>query len=109
MAARAAACLAYVPVPGVAALAALVAPRERFVRYHAWQGGTLVVLAYAWVFVWGVAASATAGTLQSAFGMVAGVGLLAALASAIWGLVGAARGRFTRVRPVWDLLASLDK
>lgn len=106
---RAVAWLAYVPVPGLAAVAVLAAPRDRLARYHAWQGGLLVGAAYVWLAAWGFAAAAAGDAVRGVVSVMAGLGLAAFAAGALWGLGGAARGRYVRVRPVWDALRALGR
>ena len=101
--------VAYLPFPGLFALAVLAYPRDRLVRYHAWQGGTLVVLLYAWLTLWGLAAAPAPAGAQEAMGVAAGAGLLLAAFGLAWGGVSAARGRYPRIRPVWDLLAAIGR
>ncbi len=101
---RSVAWIAYVPLPGLAFVPALAAPKDRLARYHAWQGGLLVSLLYAWLFLWGLAARPASDAARDVLGMMAGLGLLAGLVGLVWGAVGSALGRYVRIRPVWDLL-----
>lgn len=99
---RAVAWVAYVPLPGSFLVPLLAAPQDRLARYHARQGGLLVGGAYLLLLVVGlIDVAAPANWLQWIAGIVSGMTLLGIVA----GGLGAARGRFTRVRGVWDLLA----
>lgn len=98
--------LSYVPVPGIQLAAVWAAPEDPLTRYHAKQGGALVGLLYGWLILIGfLAGISDAAGFQATMGLLAGFPLLAALVGAVWGMVAAARGRYTRLRPVWDLLA----
>lgn len=102
--------LTYVPVPGLAWLVAFAAPRDRALRYHAWQGGTLTLLLWSLLVVIGLIGRASeAAAFRSVIGVVSLLVILAALAGMVFGAVGAARGLFVRVRPVWDLLAAVGR
>lgn len=95
--------VAYLPFPGTFLVPLLAAPDARLARYHAWQGGATVGILYALLLAVGWLDPALPGVMQGVAAVVVMLGLVAI----IWGLVGAARGRFVRVRGVWDLLASL--
>ncbi|MCA1820137.1 MAG: hypothetical protein LC620_08855, partial [Halobacteriales archaeon] len=75
-------------------------------RYHARQGGLLVALLYALLLAVGLAGQA-APAAADALAVVAAPFLLLGLAGAAWGMAGALRSRYARVRPVWDLCALL--
>lgn len=99
--------LSYVPVPGLQAVAVLVAPDDPLTRYHAWQGGVLVALLYAFLVLVGFLARASdAPAYLATMGLLSGTILLAGVAGLVYGAVSAARGRYGRVRPAWDLLAA---
>lgn len=100
--------LSYIPVPGMAFVAVWADPDDRLTRYHAWQGGLLVVAVYVLLISLGllVRLSDAAGYLAT-MGLLSGLLLLGGLAGIVWGMVGALRRRYVRVRPVWDVLASL--
>lgn len=102
---RAAAVLSYLPVPGFAALTARLAPESRLARFHAWQGGLLVVLLYAGLILLGLLARVATGAARTALGFLAGLLLLLGVAALVVGAVAAGRGAFVRLRPVWDVLA----
>ncbi|HLF16535.1 MAG TPA: hypothetical protein VI796_03785 [Candidatus Thermoplasmatota archaeon] len=107
---RAVAWVAYLPLPGLALIPRLAAPGSRLARYHAWQGGVLVGLVYAIVVPLGIVASAGGGRLLLAVvGALAAITLAAGLAATVVGIASASRGRFVRIRPVWDLLALLGR
>ncbi|HEX2065759.1 MAG TPA: hypothetical protein VHI93_03005 [Candidatus Thermoplasmatota archaeon] len=103
---KAVAWVAYLPVPGLGLVPALAAPRDPLARYHARQGGLLVLLLYVLLLGVGLASRAAPQAQHSLALAAAGV-LLLGLVGMAWGLVGAARGRYVRVRPVWDLCAVL--
>lgn len=102
--------LSYVPVPGLSYVAVLAAPDDPLTRYHAWQGGILVVLSYVLLLVFGFLSrlSDAAGYLAT-LGLLSGLLLLAALVGIVWGMMAAARGRYARLRPVWDILAAAGR
>jgi uncharacterized membrane protein len=83
---RGVAWLCYVPLPGLALAAVLARPGDRLVRFHAWQG-TLAIL----------------GLLAAGLALLGGLGQLG------WGVASAARGRYGRLRPWWDLAALLKR
>lgn len=100
--------LSYVPVPGLPFVAVLAAPDDPLTRFHAWQGGVLVGLAYVLLIVLGLLARLSqAPAFLATMGLLSGLALLGAVAAMGWGIVGAARRRYVRVRPVWDLLAAM--
>ncbi len=100
--------LSYIPVPGLQAVAVYLAPEDPLTRYHAWQGGTLVALLYAFLVLVGLLARASdAAAFLATMGLFSGFGLLAGVAGLVYGAVSAARGRYGRVRPIWDLIAAL--
>ncbi len=102
--------LSYLPLPGLALVATWADPDDPLTRYHAWQGGTLVILAYAWIVVLGFLLGASdAAAFQATIGLASGLGVIAALIGMVWGIVAAARKRYTRIRPVWDLLTVLRR
>jgi hypothetical protein len=97
--------LAYIPVPGLGLAASWAAPQDRLVRFHARQGGALIIILYA---------------IMACLGLVtlilppAGRPPIAAIAAAVLALAGVAivvgvwtslAGRFTRLRPLWDMVA----
>lgn len=99
--------LSYVPIPGLQAIAVLIAPDDPLTRYHAWQGGVLVALLYAFLVLVGfLVRISDAPSYLAAMGLLAGAGLLAGIGGLGYGAYAAARGRYGRVRPAWDLLAA---
>ena len=77
---------------------------ERTMRAH----GNFVEYVPLGLILLGLAATASeSGGYRLFIGTVSMLWLLAALAGAGLGAVGAARGRYVRVRPVWDVLAAL--
>jgi hypothetical protein len=102
---RSVAWVSYLPIPGIALVAALAARHDRLARFHALQGGWLVALLYVALIVVGfVARASDAAWWRLAWGLVVGILLIASLFGMVWGAAGSLRGRFVRVRPVWDLL-----
>ncbi|MFO1532327.1 MAG: hypothetical protein ABR562_01290 [Thermoplasmatota archaeon] len=103
---RGAAASAYLPIPGFAWLVARAVPADRLVRHHARQGGYLTAVAWLLLVLLGFALSAPAlkSLATPAAGTVVGLWLLGILV----GLAAAARGRFARLRPVWDLGAAVN-
>ncbi|MES2155030.1 MAG: hypothetical protein V4510_07830 [bacterium] len=99
-----AAWLAYIPVPGVAIACARSAPHDRLVRFHARQGNLLVLFGYAMLALLGLLATAAPAT-KPAVSVAAGLLLAAVLVGLLAGGIGAARRRFTRIRPLWDLIS----
>ncbi len=99
--------LSYVPVPGLQAVAVYLAPNDPLTRYHAWQGGVLVAMLYAFLVLVGFLARAgDAPAYLATLGLLSGFGSLAGLAGLAYGAASAARGRYGRVRPAWDVLAA---
>lgn len=103
--------VAYIPVPGVALLAAYGAPTDRLARFHAWQGGIHVaawwvgLIALGYFMRWADASAADPTPMAILFGFVYFLYLVAGLTGCVMGAVAAAKGRYARVRPAWDLLA----
>jgi cytochrome b len=107
---RSLAWLGYVPVPGLFLVPVLARPDDRLARYHAWQSGLLVGLVYVGLTAVGLLAMASdAKAYRSTVGFVGGLLLLAGAVQLAWGGAGAARGRFPRLRPAWDLAAMVRK
>ena len=102
--------LGYVPIPGLFLVPALARPGDRLARYHAWQSGVLVLGLFAAMFLVGLLGLLSdSGGYRRAVGFLGGLVLLAGLVGLAWGGVGAAMGRFPRVRPAWDLAAMLRR
>lgn len=102
--------LSYVPVPGTAFLAVWAAPEDPLTRFHAWQGGTLVAAAYAVVIGLGFLVRVSDATVyQAIMGAVTLAAVIAILTGIGLGIVGAVRGQYVRVRPVWDLVSALKE
>ncbi len=107
---RGVAWLGYVPVPGIGLAAVAIRPGDRLVRFHAWQGTLAVLGLLLFLFLVGLLARLSdAGGYRTAFGFVSGLGLLAGLIQLGWGIAAAAMGRFTRLRPWWDVAALLKR
>lgn len=107
---RGVAWLSYVPIPGLALVAVRLHPEDRLTRFHAWQGTALVLGLLSAMLVAGLLTlvSSAKGYL-AAVGGIAGLVLLAGVVGLAWGMVGAATGRFTRLRPAWDLAAAVRR
>lgn len=102
--------LAYVPVPGLAVAAAFSARDDPRTRYHAWQGGMLVGLLWIGLLLIGLLGQASGNPgFQTTIGALSLAWLAAGLGGIVYGAVGATRGLYVRVRPVWDLLAALQR
>ncbi len=101
---KAVACLPYVPLPGLGLVAARLRPADRLVRFHARQGGWLVAGTYAFLCLAG-AITIALPSAQAAFTVAIVLVTLYALGGLLVGIVGASRGRFARIRGVWDILA----
>lgn len=97
--------LSYVPLPGLHLVATWLAPADPLTRFHARQGAWIVVPLWIWLLIIGLLTplSDAAGWLAT-MGLLSGLPLAAALVAGLVGVVGAAMGRYTRIRPVWDLL-----
>lgn len=102
--------LAYVPLPFFAFIPAYAEPHGRFERFHAWQGGVLTALFYVGLILIGLFGKVSnAGGFQQFVGVVSALWMLACLVGLAFGIVGALKGRFGRVRPVSDLLTMLGR
>jgi Na+/melibiose symporter-like transporter len=107
---RGVAWLSYVPIPGLALVPVLLNPGDRLSRYHAWQGTALVLGFLAVMFVVGLLTLLSEGKgYRAVVGSVAGILLVAAVIQMAWGAVGAAMGRYPRLRPAWDVAAALRR
>ena len=103
---RGVAWLSYVPLPGLALVPVLLHPGDRLARYHARQGTVLVVGLLAVMAVVGLLTLLSeAKGYRTLVGLLSGVVLLGGIAQLAWGAVGAALGRYPRLRPAWDLAA----
>jgi hypothetical protein len=103
---RAVAWVAYVPVPGLGLVPALAAPHDPLARFHARQGGLLVALLYLLLLGVGFLGQALPDAQAPVAALAAAI-LLLGVAGIAWGLFGALRSRYLRVRPVWDLCSAL--
>jgi hypothetical protein len=103
---KAVAWVAYLPIPGLGLVPAWAAPHDPLARYHARQGGLLVALLYVLLLAVGFMAQ-TAPAAKDALAIVAAPILLLGLAGSAWGILGALRARYVRIRPVWDLCAAI--
>ncbi len=100
--------LPYLPIPGLALIAVWIEPDNPHTRFHAWQGGTLVVAGFLLVLLLGMLGLLSdAAWYGAVIGTLSGLILLGVLVGSIWGIVSAARGRYDRLRPVWDVLAAM--
>ncbi len=98
--------LAYIPVPGLALVPAWVDGQDRLTRFHAWQGGALVLLFWVGLILIGFLGRASdAGGFQTFVGTLSLGWIVAALVGMVWGIVASARGEYQRIRPVYDVLA----
>lgn len=91
-------------MPGLSVLLARRAPRDRLVRFHARQATWVVLPFFVLILAVGVALQAQPAA-RVALSPVAAALFLGMLVACLVGGVSAARGRFVRIRPVWDLLA----
>jgi uncharacterized membrane protein len=90
--------LSYVPLPGLGVVAALLAPEDRLVRFHAWQGTLLILAGFAaMALLGGLALAVPEGAGRTAFGAAAGLVLVAGVVLLVLGLLSAALGRFDRL------------
>ncbi|MEK6976158.1 MAG: hypothetical protein AABY18_07435 [Candidatus Thermoplasmatota archaeon] len=107
---RSVAWLSYVPLPGLALAAVAARPRDRLVRFHAWQGTLAILGLLVFLFLTGLAARLSeARAYRLSLGLLSGLGLLAGFVQLGWGIAGAATGRYVRLRPWWDLAAMLKQ
>lgn len=104
MAARGQACACYIPIPGLAALLAKSHPQDRLLRFHARQATVVILFAYVMLILFGLLAKGFPDAAP-AVGPAAGAVLAITLVAILVGVAGAAMGRFTRLRPFWDLVA----
>ncbi len=101
---------AYLPVPFVRLVLGRLQPDNRATRYHivqgriAFYGGLGLLLGVGFLGM----ASEAAG-YRAFIGALALVPLGWLLVALPWGAVAAARGRFVRLRPAWDLAHWLEK
>jgi hypothetical protein len=99
--------LAYIPIPGLHLAATWAAPTDPLTRFHARQGGFLILTLYLWLLIVGFATSMSdSPAFLAAMGLLAGIPLFAALVAMIVGIAAAAMGRYARLRPIWDILAA---
>jgi hypothetical protein len=96
-----------VPVPGWQLVPVLARPRDRLVRYHAWQGGALSVLIPVGLIALG--ALVQASNRHPAVGLLVGLWLLMGAVLLVWGALGAARHRYPRLMPAWHLLSFIRR
>ncbi|HUR63108.1 MAG TPA: hypothetical protein VM241_01365 [Candidatus Thermoplasmatota archaeon] len=105
---KAVAWVAYLPIPGLGWVPALAAPHDPLARYHARQGGLLVGLLYVFLLAIGLLGLALPAA-EKPLALLAAPVLLLGAAGMAWGILGALRARYVRVRPVWDLCAAIWK
>lgn len=102
--------LAYLPLPGLAVVPALVHGDDRLARFHAWQGGVLVVIVWILLAILGALLKVSdASGYQGFIGFLALVVLIAYIVAASIGIVAVVREQFVRVRPVYDVLALVNR
>lgn len=101
--------LGYLPIPGLALVPVLLHPGDRLARYHAWQATVQVVGLLVALVAVGFLARSTPKSAQGAVGLLAGVLLLAGVVQLVLGAVGAALGRYPRLRPAWDVASALRR
>lgn len=88
-------------------MATWIAPDDPLTRYHARQGGLLVLGLYAWLLLVGfLTAFSDAPAYLATMGLLAGMPMAAAVIGMVWGITSAAMGRYARIRPVWDAVAA---
>lgn len=98
--------VSYIPIPGLALVPLALRPGDRLVRYHARQGTFLVVgLLAAMLLVGLLTLLSDSSGFRTTVGLLSGFILLAGVVQLVWGGVGAALGRYPRLRPAWDLAA----
>ncbi|MEK6985864.1 MAG: hypothetical protein AABX89_05750 [Candidatus Thermoplasmatota archaeon] len=102
---RAVAWLAYIPLPGLFLVPLLGARGDRLARFHALQGGVLTIAFLVLLMLSGFYAFARNGTKAAPVdaAILSALLFVVGLAYLVIGAIAAARGRFTRLRPVWDL------
>jgi uncharacterized membrane protein len=102
--------IAYLPVPGLSIIPWLGQGTDRNARFHAWQGGLLVAMLWLVLIVLGVLVQAapTEG-LRLILGAITLMVLVAYLIAALLGGITAARDRYIRIRPVYDLLTLMKR
>ena len=103
---RSVAWVAYVPIPVIFLVPLLAARGDRLARFHGIQGGiattaSLVLLMLAGFYK--VARSGVQGAAPPDAAILALVVMVGGLVLCLTGLVAAARGRYLRLRPAWDL------
>jgi hypothetical protein len=103
---KAVAWVAYLPLPGLDLVPAWAAPHDPLARYHARQGGVLVGLLYVLLLAIGFLGQAMPDA-SPIIAIVAAPVLLLGLAGIAWGIFGALRARYVRVRPAWDICAAI--
>ncbi len=102
--------IAYLPLPGLALVPALVERYSRNARFHAWQGGALVVLLWVVLILLGLLARISGGeAMEAIIGTVTLLVMIAYLVGAITGAIAAGRDRYIRVRPVYELVALIKR
>jgi uncharacterized membrane protein len=107
---RSVAWIGYVPIPGLALVAVMLRPEDRLVRFHAWQATVLVVGTYVVLLLIGFLTMVSdAKAYTTAIGILSGAILLGALALLGAGFATSAMGRFSRLRPAWDIAALLRR
>ncbi len=100
--------LSYLPIPGLSLVATWLDPEDPLTRYHAWQGGTLVIGSYVLIIALGfLLRISDAPAFQATIGLTSGLVLLGTLVGMVWGIVAASMKRYVRLRPVWDLLTAI--
>lgn len=102
--------LAYVPIPFFAFIPALAEKHGRFERFHAWQGGLQTAFLFTGLILIGLLGRASnAGGFVKFIGVIAALWIVANLVALGFGLTGALRGQYGRIRPAFDVLTMLGR
>ncbi len=88
----------------------LAAPKDRLLRFHAWQARVLVYGTLVAILALGLLGMLSDATwYQAAIGVPAGVALIVYVYYTAKAITGAAAGRYTRVAPAYALLSAAGR